>query len=297
MSTLRSMSGGASSSESAGLVSVIIPVRNGATTIERQLGAVCDQQFGGDLEVIVVDNGSTDETAAIVQAFAAQHPEVAYLIGPPEPNRSLARNVGASHARGSLLLFCDADDVVDQGWLESLVAALQHESVVTGALIRVGSDDSSSPASRTFRTQFRGVPCLSSGNFAIRRTTFDDVGGFSPSFRHRVDIELSCRLRLAGHAVGYAADAVVRYTSRATTLQRARQHFWWAVADTHIQKLYGDQITFNYSWRNSVKHWLLLLPRALRALIRRDERAAVAITAATLIGQLVGSIRYLAWAI
>lgn len=275
------------------LVSVVIPARNAERTIRRQLEAVCTQELADDFEVLVVDNGSTDATAGAVIDMARIHPRISLVTGPSEPNRSAARNTGVEHCRGSLIAFCDADDVVADGWLAALVRGLETHNAVTGALVRVEAGEgplaSSSPG---FPTRFRGLECLGSANLAIRCETFDEVGGFSEAFRHRVDIELSCRLHLRGASLGYVPDAQILYSRRATRRQEARQHFLWAVADVQIQKLYRSHLPFSYSWRNSVKHWILLGPRFFRAALLRRDATPEVLTFATLLGQLAGSIRY-----
>lgn len=275
------------------LVSVVIPARNAERTIRRQLEAVCMQDLAGDFEVLVVDNGSTDATAGTVEAAAHVHPQVTLVTGPSEPNRSATRNAGVECCRGSLIAFCDADDVVADGWLAALVRGLETNDVVTGSLVRVedgaGPLEIPSPGSPS---RFRGVDCLASGNFAIRRELFEDVGGFSEDFRHRVDIELSCRLHLRGARVAYEPDARIMYSRRATRRQEARQHFLWAVAGVQIQKLHRSRVPFSYSWRNSLKHWLLLGPRFIRALLLRRDATPEVLTLATLLGQLAGSVRY-----
>ncbi len=277
-------------------ISVVIPARNAAETITRQLAAVCEQEIEAEFEVVVVDNGSTDETALVVSQAALTWPSIRLVRGPDQPNRSAARNVGIDAALGDLLAFCDADDVVAQGWLAGLVDGLRDNDVVTGSLQRV--DHAGQPVNTEgFRGDFRGLTCLSSANFAIRRATLTSVHGFSEDFRHRVDVELSCRLALTGVEIGYVPEARVVYVERARLAQKVRQHYWWAVADVQLQKRYGSQIAFSYSWRNSLKHWIRVGPSIINAALRREDLTPSVLTVATLFGRLVGSIRYRKWAI
>lgn len=88
--------------------SIVIPVRNGESTIERTLRS-CAVQSSAVFEVIVVDNGSSDRTAEIVQAQVASDPRFR-MIHVSTPGRSRARNVGMAQASGRWLIFLDADD-------------------------------------------------------------------------------------------------------------------------------------------------------------------------------------------
>lgn len=279
-------------------VSVIIPARDAELTIATQLAATCSQAAPAPFEVLVVDNGSVDGTADVVRRLAATNPQIRLTSGPLAPNRSAARNLGAAEAHGEVLLFCDADDIVEPGWMRALVQALEHHPVVTGVLVRARHGEATADDAAPTSTGFRGITCLGSANFAISRSLLLDVGGFSPDFRHRVDVELSCRL-LARHGVQVRVEPAARvlYVRRATLRSEARQHFWWSVADVHIQKTYRGSIDFEYSWRNSVKHWLLAIPRLVAAAARGRDISGPTLTLASLVGRLVGSIRYRTWAI
>lgn len=278
-------------------VSVIIPTRNASTTIERQLRAVCAQEVDVPFEVVVVDNGSTDETVQVVRRIIDLLSQVRLVDGPIHPSRSAARNVGAERAAGEVLVFCDADDVVESGWLQALVSAAKWQPVVTGALDRVDARTMRSEGLHAGSTRYRGLLCLGSANVAIVRDVFDQVGGFSEAFRHRVDVELTCRLYLDGILVHPEPRAVVRYVRRPDLLAEVRQHFWWSVADVQIMKTYRGWIPLEYSWANSAKHWMLVGPRLVRAAATRADMTPALLTLAALIGRLAGSLRYRTWAI
>src|SRR5438045_2944663 len=102
------------------LVSVIVPVRNGARWLGQQLAALERQRYGGRWEVVVVDNGSSDGSAAVAGDWAGR-----LALRTVGANRrrgiNVARNAGAAVACGDLLAYCDADDQVAPGWLEALV--------------------------------------------------------------------------------------------------------------------------------------------------------------------------------
>jgi len=114
------------------LVSVVIPVFNAAATIAEQLAALGRQTYAGEWEIVVADNGSTDDTAAIVDAYRSELPALRVVDASARSGPAFARNTGARLARGDFIAFCDADDVVADRWLEALVVASTAFDVVTG---------------------------------------------------------------------------------------------------------------------------------------------------------------------
>ena len=101
--------------------SVVIPAYNAARFITTQLEALAKQTTTRSFEVVVSDNGSTDNTIALIEAFDAPYPlrwvDSSNIKGPAN-----ARNVGACEARGKILVFCDSDDYVETGWLDGHLA-------------------------------------------------------------------------------------------------------------------------------------------------------------------------------
>src|SRR3954454_20278043 len=115
-------------------VSVIVAARNAEHTIEAQLVALRDQHWDGSWEVIVVDNGSGDDTVGVVERVARSWPRLHVVTARERRGPSYARNVGADLSIAHHLLFCDADDVVGADWLASMASALRTGAVVAGGL-------------------------------------------------------------------------------------------------------------------------------------------------------------------
>lgn len=109
--------------ESLPLISIVIPARNAAATLAQTLDSVLAQTIG-DWEAIVVDDGSTDNTAAITAAYAARDPRFSGVTGPGKGVGN-ARNLGIAAARGKYLHFLDADDWNDPSFFEKLLDALR----------------------------------------------------------------------------------------------------------------------------------------------------------------------------
>src|ERR1700756_5684791 len=97
-------------------LSVIIPCYNVGDNIAAQLEALAGQQWSEPWEVIVADNGSTDNSLQVVRECARRLPELRIIDASGKAGAAHARNVGARAATGDYLAFCDADDEVAPGW-------------------------------------------------------------------------------------------------------------------------------------------------------------------------------------
>jgi glycosyltransferase involved in cell wall biosynthesis len=155
------------------LISVVIPARNAAATIARTLAALADQDLDGDYEVIVVDNGSDDETAAIAER--APGPLTVIRDGRQRPGAG--RNRGVAVASADTIAFTDADCVPDRSWLRSGLAALREADLVQGAVVA----DPATPRHPFDRTvELDGPTALfETANLFVTRAAFDRAGGFS----------------------------------------------------------------------------------------------------------------------
>jgi glycosyltransferase involved in cell wall biosynthesis len=219
-------------------VSVVVPVRNGAPTIAGTLEGLAAQTYLGSFEVIVVDNGSTDDTAARVARFSDARPPGAApvrLIGAPDrPGIAYARNTGAAAATGAFLASCDADDVPAPGWLEALVAGAAKADLVGGALELDGLNP---PAVRALHSgagmpidelpkPLGYLPYAPASNFGIWADTFRTVGGWNESYDSGgEDAELCWRAQAAGHRIVFAPGAVVHFRLRGSLRAIARQSY------------------------------------------------------------------------
>lgn len=130
---------------SAPLVSVIIPVYNSGPYLQHCLNSVCGQSLR-DLEIICVDDGSTDECPAILRACAAKDSRITALSHQSNRGCAAARNTGMDAARGRFIHFMDSDDWIDAGYLEELVQTAGRENLplVMNSNIVLENEDGSS---------------------------------------------------------------------------------------------------------------------------------------------------------
>ena len=177
-------------------VSVIVPVKNGARYLAEALDSVRAQAFP-DLEVLVVDDGSTDGTAALVRARGD-----ARLVDGPGLGCAAARNAGVAAARGALLAFLDHDDRWAPGKLALQVDWLDRHPHVGWAVGRLqnflepGCAEPAWCAGGAARVELGLVP----GTLVVRRAAFDAVGPFDPSYPYGSDTEWFFRAKDAGLA-------------------------------------------------------------------------------------------------
>ena len=199
------------------LVSVVVPTHNRASLLTEQLAALTRQTYKGQWELIVVVNGSTDDTPELLDSYANSLPLqsiFAEVLG-----ASHARNIGARAARGNLLLFIDDDDRVTPAWLQGMVNASNNWDIVRGNNHNFRHDRHGT--SRAIYSEYEGLipffgflPSISASNCAIRRELFERLGGFDERYPRYEDTQLSWRAQLMGSKAGYAHDAVVDYRLR-----------------------------------------------------------------------------------
>jgi len=206
---------------SAPEVSVIVPAYNAAATLGDQLAALLSQPAAHEIEVLVCDNGSTDDTSPLVRRWAERDARVRLVDASARRGPAAARNIGAAAARGRVLLFCDADDIVGDGWLERMASALLDDvEVAAGTLegrsLNTGNRFSvswevSGDIRLAFWPRFRAT---ASSNLGVRKDVFDEAGGFDELLLTCEDLDFCWRVQLAGHPLVYLTDAVVHSRQR-----------------------------------------------------------------------------------
>ena len=127
------------------LISVIIPAFNCEATIGRCLQSLIDQTLFKNLEILVIDDGSTDRTCEIVESFAIQNTEI-HLVKQTNSGPAAARNRGLDRARGEFFSFVDSDDYVDIDYFEKMLSyADETVAIVNAEANRVSTDGSVVP--------------------------------------------------------------------------------------------------------------------------------------------------------
>jgi 1,2-diacylglycerol 3-alpha-glucosyltransferase len=191
------------SSPTQPLVSVVMPAFNREGTLRNAIDSVLRQDFDG-LELVVVDDGSTDGTGDVARAV---HDRRVHVVAQPNRGRAEARNRGVEAARGQFVVFLDSDDEAMADWLEVLVGPLRDGAALVRCAALVVDPDGHErvlPATASETPYPRGTPLP--GTFALERNLFTKVGGFEPSLGYAENTELLIRVL---EEVEAAARAVV----------------------------------------------------------------------------------------
>ena len=184
------------------VISFVIPVRNDALRLRRCLSSIAESSRARrDVEVIVVDNGSTDASAAEAETAGAR------VIALPNIGVAQLRNDGAMAAHGRLIAFVDADHELDKGWIAAALELFDDQDVsAAGSPYDVPSD--ANWVQRTYdglRRRSGAARCdvdwLPSGNLIVRKDAFTAIGGFDTSLQTCEDVDLCRRLRAAGSRI------------------------------------------------------------------------------------------------
>jgi glycosyltransferase involved in cell wall biosynthesis len=281
-------------------LSVVIPVRNEASLITEQLDALSAQQWDGEWEVIVVDNGSTDGTRDVVLEYADRWPRLRYIFADDQADQSYAANRGVEASIGDAVLFCDADDVVASGWLTAMADGLRDHLVVTGPneldLLNpawlAGSRGRS--AEQSVGSFFGIFPLVRGNNYGVRREVWSITGPLAEGFsRHGVlaDQEFALRCWMHGIEIGGVAGGVVHYRYRRDARALWRQGLAYGSHRPLIARMLRDAGRTTPSKFAGWKSWLLVALK-LPTVVTRSGRARWLWIAGNRAGQILGSVRY-----
>ncbi|HVA80442.1 MAG TPA: glycosyltransferase, partial [Candidatus Binataceae bacterium] len=248
------------------MVSIVICAYNAERTIRACLESL-DRLAYPNFEVIVVDDGSCDRTAGIAMDFAQFR-----LIRQPNQGLGIARNVGASAARGEIIAYTDSDCVADPHWLTLMMRAMQdggfdgcggpnyppHEDGCIEACV------AASP----------GAPCqvligdnlaehLAGCNMVFTRAALDRVGGFDPQFTAAGDdVDLCWRMLERGLRLGYCPAAFVWHFRRNTITAYYRQQRGYGHAEAMLYRRYPERFNAlgQIKWSGTIPGFVRTLP-------------------------------------
>jgi glycosyltransferase involved in cell wall biosynthesis len=239
------------------LVSVIVPTRNSARTLEACLHSIRAQGYR-DLEMIVVDNHSTDGSVAIAERLADR-------VETRGPERSSQRNRGADLATGAYLLFVDSDMRLEPDVVSSCVATLEAGDAPAVIIPEVSVGEGFWAHCRALeRSCYLGDDTIEAARF-FRREVFRSVGGYDENLTGPEDWDLSARAA-AGQRLPRAAAIIVHDEGRLQlTEQLAKKWYYSGTARTYLGKHprslpQGNLLfrpAFFRNWRKLARHPLL----------------------------------------
>ncbi len=210
-------------------LSVIVPCYNAAETIAVQLEALANQQWPESSEVIVANNGSTDESMAIVERYRHRLPNLRIVDASARRGAAYASNIGAEAAKGEAIAFCDADDEVAPGWVAAIGAALSKHDFVAS---RFETEKLNAPMFCRKHIQEERLmvasyppylPHAGGCGLGVKRSLHQKIGGFDESLFYLYETDFCFRLQLAQARLHFVPEAVVHIRYRNSWLGMYRQ--------------------------------------------------------------------------
>jgi GT2 family glycosyltransferase len=225
------------------MISVVVPAWNAAAVLPRLLGALAAQT--AEHELVVVDAGSTDETARLAVDAGAR------LVTAPRRNRSLARNLGVGAARRDLIAFTDADCSPAPGWAGALAECLSSSALAAGP-IRIETGPAPGMAERFDalwrypQERYVGAGVAASANLGIRRDAFEAVGGYDERFHHGEDVDLCLRAADAGFELAWCPSAGVAHPAATDLRSVARRGFEHGASASRLARVHPGRAGRRY---------------------------------------------------
>jgi glycosyltransferase involved in cell wall biosynthesis len=278
--------------------SIIIPTFNGASRIGNCLDSLMKQTAGQNVEILVVDDGSTDNTANVVRGHSSVRVIIQANAGPAS-----ARNRGALEAQGKILLFTDDDCVPMPDWLEAMLEPFKDPEVV-GAK-GVYRTHQRSLAARFVQIEYEdkyrlmaGLPSIDfidTYSAGFRRDRFLEMTGYDTSFPVACaeDIELSYRMSARGWKMKFVPAAIVYHTHPDTFSRYLKKKykfaFWRMLA---VRKNPGKGVKDSHT-PQTMKVQLVFAPALLLAVIfDLAARQTVPVSALVLVGFLLTTLPF-----
>jgi glucosyl-dolichyl phosphate glucuronosyltransferase len=286
------------------VLTVIIATKDRAALLASTLNALIRQEDPGEpVEILVVDNGSVDETPAVVRDAAARATAPVIYLREDRPGKSHALNTAVAHARGDVIVLTDDDVLPGERWLREYLRAFAETDADYAAGRIVPLWERTPPA--WMSPALHGVLSIPDGgsrrlplghgsaimpigcNMAVRRHVIDHVGGWDPdlgklegTLRTGEDHDFALRLTAAGYSGVYVPEAVVQHRVPADRLRQAYIRRWFfenGAIVAGLERRYPSTNSYllnvpRYLWKRALRDaWT-----AVTATVRGDVKRAVA---------------------
>ncbi|HEX9726725.1 MAG TPA: glycosyltransferase [Vicinamibacteria bacterium] len=259
----------------ASSVSVVIPVLNASRTLPLLFEAL-DCLAPAPREVLLVDNGSSDESLSLLRSFAGAKSGRARVLQEPKRGATAARNAGIRDAAGDIIAFTDADCSPDPAWLTHLTAPYQDPSVgaVAGRVMGAPAETALEIFSALYTLRLPETPSrhrewtpraggFPTANFSVRRVLANELGGFDERVViYGEDYDFCARLYERGVTIAYVPEAAVVHHHRVTVGGMMKQAFGFGRGHAFLFRRHGAGLWMDLpgrhlDWRSSPVHaWL-----------------------------------------
>jgi lipopolysaccharide/colanic/teichoic acid biosynthesis glycosyltransferase/glycosyltransferase involved in cell wall biosynthesis len=250
-------------------ISIVVPAHNAGRALVGCIEALLLQVPGELYEIIVVDDGSDDDTWQIAQSYSRLHsqgcsPEVK-AVRQPQGGAASARNLGVKVARGDIVLFTDADCEPVPSWALYLTRALRSGAAGAKGTYRTRQRSLTARfVQAEYESKYRRMRRLSRIDFidtysaAYRRDLFLEAGGFDEEMLALEDQELSFRLAERGYRLVFVPEAVVYHIHASTPTAYLRKKFWIGYWKVRVSALHPGRIVNDSHTPVSIKAQMIL---------------------------------------
>lgn len=222
-------------------VSIVVAAYNAEKTIEKCIESLLNTDYP-DKEVIIVDDGSTDNTKKIIEKYPVR------LTTQPNKGASAARNNGLKNAKNEIVAYTDSDCEVSKDWLKNIIKHFKDLEVgaVTGRTV-FATDERCASYVRSLDIEERNnrrreYTSLANGpNSAFRRDLLLKIGGFDPKWYHAEDTEVSYNIWKEGYTIAYEPSAVVNHVPEGDWIDFLRKRYRDAKAFTRMFYFHPSQ--------------------------------------------------------
>ena len=218
-------------------VSVVMPVLNEERHLEEAVGRVLDQDYPGELEVVLAIGPSKDRTQEIADKLADRDPRIS-IVPNPTGKTPAALNVGIAHAKHDILVRVDGHGALTDGYITRAVEVLDESGAdnVGGVMAAEGRTPTEMAVACAYRSRLGlGASTFHQGGKAgpadtvylgvFRRAALERVGGFDETMHRAQDWELNYRIRKTGGLIWFSPDLSVTYRPRSSLSAVAKQFF------------------------------------------------------------------------
>jgi glycosyltransferase AglI len=269
------------------LISVIIPVYNDPQGLRDTLNSLVNQEYDKSLyEIIVADNGSTDNTINIAHSFINDYPDLIKLVIEDKIQSSYAaRNKGIKNSKGDIIAFIDADMTVEDDWLSKISNFMSDKSIkYVGSNVRIilynksiiglfNKETGFKMEKEFYRNHYAGAGCL-----LIKRDVTNKIGFFDSRLVSSGDWEFGMRVWRAGYKQVFAKDIIMYHPARDTLRKFLKKFFRIGRGRYQLKYFYPDS---ELSRRQiSLRNFFIIpirLLRKLKAKIKKYNSFAYAI--------------------
>lgn len=244
-------------------VSIIVPVYNGARTIEACLESLLQQNYPSEAyEITIIENGSTDNTTELVKKYPV------HLFHNDTRGPAPARNLGIAKSEAEIVAFTDADCIADPNWIHELTKPYNDPEIggVGGAIlayqhthrnsVEMFSDDYT-PLTNFLSGEHEFLPHLYTANASYRHRLLNEIGGFNIHLITGEDVDMAWRLQLqTGCELRSAPQAIIYHHHRSTWRGLARQYRQYGFGEIVLDTMYGCYPSYPRNLRFQIRRML-----------------------------------------